>query len=432
MKVAVFGLWHLGCVTAACLASSSHEVIACDPNPDIVGQLNAGQPPIFEPGLTELIQQGTTSGHLTFSSTPSDIQQAEVVWITLDTPVDDDDNADVEYVFNQVKALFPYIAKNAAVLISSQVPAGTTHRLQAAYDAEIADSRVTFSYSPENLRLGKAIEVFTQPDRIIVGVDDDATQAKLLPLISSISDSIIWMSVASAEMTKHAINAFLATSVTFINELSTICEKTGADAREVERGLKSEVRIGPKAYLRPGEPFAGGTLARDINYLQKLGQEHNLPTHLFNAITDSNNAHKQWIQHKLNSLYSDLNGKQITLLGLTYKSDTDTLRRSSAIELADWLKQQGAIVNAYDPTINELPAELKETINLHHNLQSSINNADATIVSCFKPSFSSLDKTEFLAAVNDAVIIDSGASLEKLFHDDQRFQYHSVGRQLCS
>jgi UDPglucose 6-dehydrogenase len=203
--------------------------------------------------------------------------------------------------------------------------------------------------------LGKALEIFLKPDRIVVGVRNDRTRQILERLLYSITDKVEWMSVESAEMTKHAINAFLATSVAFANEIAAICELVGADAKEVERGLKTEARIGPRAYLSPGGPFAGGTLARDIAFLNIESQSHKLATPLLSAVRPSNDEHKNWVRRKLQQTFGSLFGVTIALWGLTYKPGTDTLRRSLAVELCDWLLEQGTTVRVYDPVVKQLP-----------------------------------------------------------------------------
>ncbi len=267
MNVAVLGLWHLGSVTAACMAAAGHSVTAFDPNPATVEALAGGRPPVAEPGLPELITRGLQSGNLRFTTAlPMAIRTAEVVWVAFDTPVDEEDRADRGYVEKHVQAVFPHLADHAVVVLSSQLPVGTVRKLEQAW-SKVADGRtVSFASAPENLRLGNAIEVFTMPDRIVVGVRDEQARQRMAALLSPIGARIEWMSIESAEMTKHAVNAFLATSVTFANELAAICERAGADAKEVERGLRTERRIGPYAYLSPGGAFAGGTLARDVAF----------------------------------------------------------------------------------------------------------------------------------------------------------------------
>lgn len=266
MRICVFGLWHLGSVTAACLAQAGHEVVGVDPDPQTIADLRRGKPPLFEPGLKELVAAGLSSRRLRFETDVAlAVADAEVVWVAFDTPVDDNDMPQVSAVVDPVTACFGLLPDRCLVLVSSQLPVGTTRRLAEAA-ARAGRTGLTFGYSPENLRLGKAIEVFTHPDRVVVGLQSEADRDKVSTVFAPFMTNIIWMGLEAAEMTKHAINAFLATSVAFMNEIAAICEKVGANAKEVERGLKSEQRIGPGAYLSPGGAFAGGTLAPRHNH----------------------------------------------------------------------------------------------------------------------------------------------------------------------
>ena len=225
MKLCVQGLWHLGSVTAACLASLGHEVTGLDFDTEIVNKLKQGRPPLFEPGLEDLINNGILSGKLVFSSaTEESVRNVDVLWVCYDTPIDDDDNADVGYVIAQVEKTLPHLPVGATVLLSSQMPVCTIKHLEKVSKINFAEKQLGFAYSPENLRLGKAIEVFLRPDRIIAGVRSNRDRERLDRLFRTITDRIEWMSVESAEMTKHAINAFLAVSVTFANEIASICE----------------------------------------------------------------------------------------------------------------------------------------------------------------------------------------------------------------
>ena len=235
MKVCVQGLWHLGSVTAACLATAGHEVVGLDADQKTIDGLSRGEASLFEPGLDTLVQAGVASGALRFTTSIADAAAgAEVLWVTFDTPVDDDDRADIEFVANQVKNVLPALADGTVVLISSQMPVGSIRKLESFVRENLPNKRLSFACSPENLRLGKALDVFLKPDRIVVGVRSEDDRKKLEKLLLPITGSLEWMSVESVEMTKHAINAFLATSVTFANEIASICEMVGADAKEVE------------------------------------------------------------------------------------------------------------------------------------------------------------------------------------------------------
>jgi UDPglucose 6-dehydrogenase len=246
-----------------------HQVVGLDLDAVVVASLRDGKAPIFEPGLDVLLRSGLDTGHLQFIDQPAALPaDVELVWVTYDTPVDTYDVADVDFVFTQLEASLPHLPAGATVLVSSQLPVGSVRRLQNLAADTCPDKRLGFASSPENLRLGKAIDVFLKPDRVVVGTRSERDKRRIAAALQPIDAKVEWMSVESAEMTKHAINAFLATSVVFANEIAIMCEQVGADAKEVERGLKSEQRIGPKAYLGPGGAFAGGTLARDIEFLK--------------------------------------------------------------------------------------------------------------------------------------------------------------------
>ncbi len=427
MNVCVMGLWHLGNVTAACLASKKHSVVGLDFNSEVIEQLRMGNAPLYEPGLEELIKSGIQERFLSFTTDPSlALKNAELVWITYDTPVDDNDHADIDFVITAVKQIFPYLKEGTLVLISSQLPVGTTFHLEQEYLAKHSNKNIHFACSPENLRLGKAIQVFNNPDRIVVGIRSESDKNIIQNLLTPFNSPVEWMSVESAEMSKHAINAFLAISVAFANEIATICEEAGADAKEVERGLKSESRIGPKAYLSPGVAFAGGTLARDIDFLIEAGSKYQQPVALLKAVKVSNNFHKNWIKDKLKSLAGNLKGKTISVLGLTYKPGTDTLRRSSAIELCIWLVEQGAKVKAYDPAVRVLPPDLANKFELLDTLEKAINNAVALIIMTEWPEFKALDPNVIVRNMLIPQVIDPTRFI-KAFSGNPEINYITVG-----
>jgi UDPglucose 6-dehydrogenase len=239
---------------------------------------------------------------------------------------------------------------------------------------------LSFACSPENLRLGKALEIFRDPDRVVVGVQDGQPNGVLERLFEPFAgDRVIWMTTESAEMTKHAINAFLALSVTFANEIARLCERVGANAQEVEKGLRSESRIGPKAYIRPGSAFAGGTLARDVVTLTHIARDHAESVELLAAILRSNDAHKTWALRRLDAIYEDLSAITVGVLGLTYKPGTNTLRRSEAIAMCLKLLERGTRVQCYDPMVKTLPSEL-EGATICRSVPEALRNVDAAII----------------------------------------------------
>jgi UDPglucose 6-dehydrogenase len=429
MKVCVVGLWHLGTVTAACLASAGHQVIGLDFEEATVKSLQAGQPPLYEPGLEELVRKGQAEGCLRFSTDIAEsLCGSEVIWVAFDTPVDEEDCADADFVVKRVVQLFPYLSAGAVVLISSQLPVGSTGRLERQYALEFPGKPVTFGYSPENLCLGKAIRSFTQPDRVVVGVRNEAARERVQDLLRTFSDRIEWMSVESAEMTKHTLNAFLATSIAFINEVADLCEQVGADAREVELGLRSDTRIGPRSYLTPGAAFAGGTLARDVQFLAQIGAAHHQSTVLLSAVRESNEAHRLWVRRRLEAILGDLKGERVAILGLTYKPGTDTLRRSSSIELCQWLAQQGARVHTHDPAVKRLPDQLAEKFALHSTPLAALSEASAMVVATEWPEYRSLTAETILSTMRKPLVIDPGGFLLTTLGRDQRIRYVMVGK----
>jgi UDPglucose 6-dehydrogenase len=432
VKVCVVGLWHLGTVTSACLAAAGHQVVGLDFDPSTVAGLQSGHSPVFEPGLNDVLRRELASGRLSFTSEAAvALHGAEIAWIAYDTPVDAEDTADVEHVVGCVMRLFPCLDPGTLVLVSSQVPVGTTRCLERAFAAAFPERAAGFGYSPENLRLGKAIDAFTKPDRVVVGLrraeDRPRVEELLCPFAAK---KIEWMSVESAEMTKHALNAFLATSVAFMNEVAALCERVGADAGDVERGLRTESRIGPRAYLSPGVPFSGGTLARDIAFLGALGSSINQPAVVISAVQASNNLHKQWFRRRLQEILGELAGRRIAIWGLTYKPGTDTLRRSLAVELCVWLAQQGSLVQIHDPAVKRLPDELTGSCSLFPAALQAVEGAEALVVATEWPEYRAIPAEAVAAAMRGRVVLDAGRFLLGTLGNDLRFRYAAVGRAL--
>jgi UDPglucose 6-dehydrogenase len=424
MRVTVFGLWHLGCVTAACLAEAGHQVVGLDLDGAVVNDLHHGKPPVEEPGLAELIQTCQACGTLKFTTDAVvALHDADVVWVTFDTPVNDADEANVAWVDRQFDAIAPALQRGTVVLISSQVPVGFTASIERTWD----ERGLHFAVSPENLRLGKALDCFRKPERIVVGCRDDQTRVVLSEMLKPFCDNLLWMSVESAEMTKHALNAFLATSVTFINELARICEAVGADAKEVERGLKSESRIGPTAYLSPGGAFAGGTLARDIRFLIDLSQRWEVGAPLFRGVWASNQGHKEWTHSQLAALLREIDEPVVAVLGLTYKPGTNTLRRSSSIELCRWLRDQGVCVKGHDPAIGALPADLDIRMELCASPAAALAGADVAVIATQWPEFKRLDADLFVQSMRQAQVIDQNHFLAAVLAGDPRIGYRATG-----
>jgi UDPglucose 6-dehydrogenase len=324
-------------------------------------------------------------------------------------------------VLSHLRLALPHLPNGALVLISAQLPVGTC----AAMEKEFPQFH--FACSPENLRLGRAIDAFEKAERAVVGIRDDAQKALLEKLFSPFAQQVLFMRTESAEMVKHALNSFLALSITFINEIARLCEHTGADAKEVSAGLKSEARIGPKAYLGPGGPFAGGTLARDVVTLTKLAEVNGEKISVIPAITQSNDLHRGWAFRRLRTRLGDLRGKKISILGLTYTTNTDTLRRSAAVELCQQLLAAGAKVSVYDPAIKTLPSELIP-VALADDPAAALAGADAAAVCTEWPQFRQADWAKIVPRMHRPVFVDANRFLEKELKNIPGVEHLSVGR----
>lgn len=420
MHLVVLGLWHLGSVTAACMARY-HRVSGLDFNEVVLAKLRGGHAPLHEPGLDNLIAERIASDHLSFSAEVSVAATADLLWVCYDTPVDLDDRSDLDWVHTCLARVLPSLRSGTVVLISSQLPVGTCAQLAKQHPA------LHFACSPENLRLGKALEAFEKPARIIVGVQSVFARSVLEKMLAPLGAPLVWMRTESAEMVKHALNSFLALSVAYINEIASLSEMVGADAQEVAAGLKSDPRIGARAYLGPGGPFAGGTLARDVVTLSQLGITQHLPLALIPAIKESNDRHRGWAFRKIQPALTAIKQPIIAVLGLAYTPNTSTLRRSAAVELCRQLLAAGMKVRAYDPLIRTADDE-------HHDLLLSQSAADAmrgahAVVICTEwPEFRDYPWPTLIASMAQAVVIDANRLVEKSVASVAGLVYLTVGR----
>ncbi len=421
MNITVLGLWHLGSVTAACCAKH-FDVTGLDFDESTVANLSEGKAPLLEPGLNELVPAGLEKKSLRFTTNPqSACASADVLWLCYDTPVNDSDESDVMFVLERLRRAVPFLPAGALILISSQLPVGTCAQLEREFP------QFHFACSPENLRLGKAIDSFEKAERVIVGIRDDSKRAVLEQLFKPFTAQVMFMRTESAEMVKHALNSFLAVSITFINEIARLCEHVGADAKEVAAGLKSEPRIGPRAYLGPGGPFAGGTLARDVVTLTKLGERTGESLALIPAIKHSNDEHRGWALRQIQSRLGALTNRTVAVLGLVYTPNTNTLRRSAAVELCQQLQSAGARVQAFDPVITKSSPELGE-ITLVHSVDTAMAQADAAVVCTEWPQFRDVNWTKAIGTMRRALVIDANRFLEKPLQPIAGVEHISVGR----
>ncbi|MBF0156922.1 MAG: UDP-glucose/GDP-mannose dehydrogenase family protein [Magnetococcales bacterium] len=433
MNTVVLGMWHLGSVTAAAMAEAGHRTVGLDPDPQVIEALREGRPPLYEPFLAETIVREQAGGRLSFTTDPAVIAGADLLWVAIDTPVDEADRAEVGVVEAAIHACFDLLKENSIVLVSSQLPVGSIARLERAFALRSGGRRVGFASWPENLRLGEALARFRKADRIVLGLREPWVRKRLEPIARDFSREVLVMGVESAEMSKHALNAYLATCIAFTNEVASLCEVSGADAREVERALRSDPRVGPKAYVRAGGPFAGGTLARDLGYLSALGEDRGVAVPLLRAVPVSNAAHHHWSRRRLLEMLGNLDGRPIAVLGLTYKIDTDTLRRSAAIELIHWLVAQGARVSAFDPRVRTLPEALAPVVTLAASWEGACQGAEAVIVTQGRPEFEEMTPALLREIMRRPLVLDPERAVESTLgavpgNESGEIAYVTVGR----
>lgn len=428
LNVCVAGLWHLGCVTAAAVAAAGHHVMAFDSDSTLIDDLRAARPPVHEPGLVELLQEGIETGRLTFTTDPVVVRDADVIWVTWDTPIDAYDYSDATWIFKQIEGLFPHLRDDSLMLVSSQLPAGSIAMLERRFAEVCPDRTAAFACVPENLRLGQALDAFTRRQPMVVGIREAAPRERIVTLLAPFVDHIEWMSIESAEMSKHAINAFLAASVTFINEIAELCEEVGADAAEVSRGLKLDRRIGPDAYVSPGAAFSGGTLARDVVALTALAAEHGLTLNVIPSIRVSNDRHGRWAAVRLQQELGTLAGRTIAVWGLAYKAGTDTLRRSGALDLCEILLGQGAVVRVYDPAVSKLPASLNGRLSLAEEPVTAADGADALIIATDWPHFRAIEASQLVGPGRQLLVLDANGFLADTLGRSPHVRYLRVGR----
>ena len=423
MKIAVHGLWHLGIVTCAGLVKLGYQVVAFDRDIFIINDLKKGKLPVTEPGILELLQAHREK--IIFTDSLQDLENCELHWITYDTPVQENDIANSEFVISEIRNWLEESMFDSEIIISSQLPIGSSKKIRKIIDEIRPGNSLQLNIQPENLRLGKALETFLNPDRIVLGTESGQIAPEIVEIFSKLNVPIISMSNESAEMVKHAINAFLAASITFMGEIAEICELTGANAQDVERGLKSDLRIGAKSYLSPGIGFAGGTLARDVQYLTAV-QKNLRPDSLLSSLLPSNKQNNDWVYNSIQKIHPSGKGLKILLLGITYTAGTNTLRRSSGIELAKKLHADLNEVFFYEDELIDIPDDVQETMSKVKN-PIDIQEFDVAVVGKNLTFFDELQFTDLYFSKISNIIDPSGILKNRI--DLKKFpgKYYMVG-----
>ncbi|MDO8659054.1 MAG: nucleotide sugar dehydrogenase [Candidatus Parcubacteria bacterium] len=419
ISIGILGLWHLGLVYSVSLAKSGYNVLGFDQNIENIAKLNRGDLPIYEPNLTKYCKKYLHK-NLRFSSNAEEvIKGKDYIFITLDVPVDKFDDINLDSIVTLFDLVIKYVSKKTTIVVSSQVPVGTTRLLQK----KLPGSKII--YFPENLKLGTAISDFLKPSSIVLGSDDKKATKQFLKDFSIFRCKVLEMSLGSAEMVKHALNSFLALNISFASEISDLCELLKADATEVFLGLKSDPRVSPTAPISPGMGFAGGTLGRDIKILTSLANNAAYKAKLLNAIYEVNQDRLGYLLGKIKKIYPRLYGKKIGILGLTYKPNTNTLRRSRSIELANLLVNEKAEIRGFDPAIKDQASDSLRIVNSDREL---LRDLDLLILMTEWPQFRNIDPKTASSLMAKKIIIDTRNFLDRQRYEVNGFIYFGRGK----
>ncbi len=391
MKIAVVGVWHLGEVVSAGLAELGHTILAIDENKKVIANLKKGTPPLLEKGVANCMAKHMRKGSISFSTDFAQVKNCDAIFLTYDTPVDENDRSNLAGLLKSTIALAPYIKSSALFVVMSQVPVGTTKKLLESIQKHNPEFTGEAVYTPENLQLGKAMECFLRPERIVVGAETEIAFLKFDRIIARVKCPRIKMNIASAEITKHALNSFLATSLAFIYNISDVCEMAGGDVTDVAMALRLDSRIGQTAYLDSSLGFSGGTLMRDLRTLSAFAKKNKKRLDVIDGVLRTNINRRKMLVERLRTLLGmPLSKAVISILGVTYKPGTSTLRRSLALELMAMLRKEKAQIRAFDPKADAREVHKETGQQLSKNAVEAARGCHALLLVTAWPEFADL------------------------------------------
>jgi UDPglucose 6-dehydrogenase len=433
MRVAMIGTGYVGLVSGACFAHFGHHVTCVDKDADKIAALSRGEIPIYEPGLTELVRSNIRDHRLAFGTELANpVAAADAVFIAVGTPSRrGDGHADLSYVYAATREIAAALRGFTAVVTKSTVPVGTGDEVETIIREQRPDADVCVVSNPEFLREGAAIRDFMHPDRIVVGTEDPRGREILAEIYRPLylnAPPIIYVSRRTAELIKYASNAFLATKITFINEVADLCEKVGADVQEVARGMGLDNRIGSK-FLHAGPGYGGSCFPKDALALIKTGQDHEAPLRILETVVAVNDQRKRAMARKVATAFGgNLRGKTVAVLGLTFKPNTDDLREAPALAVITALQDMGAKVRAYDPAGMIQAANVLSGVTYADNAYACAENADALVIITEWEQFRALDLGRLKTLMAQPVVVD----LRNVYPPEELrkhgFRYQGVGR----
>src|SRR5215468_10718476 len=433
MRIAMIGTGYVGLVSGACFADFGHDVTCIDKDARKIAALKRGEIPIFEPGLNQLVATNAAAGRLSFATDlKPTVSEADAVFIAVGTPSRrGDGHADLSYVHAAAHEIAAHLNGFTAVITKSTVPVGTGDDVERIIKETNAKADVVVVSNPEFLREGAAIRDFKHPDRIIIGTDDERGRKVLAEIYRPLylnQPPIMYTSRRTAELIKYAANAFLATKITFINEIADLAERAGADVQEVARGIGLDNRIGPK-FLHAGPGFGGSCFPKDVRALIKTAQDHDVPMRILEAVETVNETRKRAMARKVSAAFAGvLRGKTVAVLGLTFKPNTDDMREAPSIPLVMALQDMGAEVRVYDPVGMDQAKQVLANVTYCRGPYDCVEEADAVVIVTEWEQFRALDMERLRDLMACPVVVD----LRNIYRADDmkkhRFAYSSVGR----
>ncbi|WP_077210806.1 UDP-glucose dehydrogenase family protein [Bacillus dakarensis] len=430
MNIAVTGAGYVGLVTGVCLAELGHEVICIDVNEEKIEMLKRGRSPIYEPGLEPLLEKHLDNGRLHFTISPDTAyRKAEIIYIAVGTPQKHDGTVNLDFIMKAAETIPQYIKRDCIICTKSTVPVGTNDKIQRLiHERKPPDVRIDVVSNPEFLREGCAMTDFFNGDRIVIGASSTEAASTIESIYLPLGIPCIKTDIKSAEMIKYASNAFLATKISFINEIAAICEKIGANIEEVTKGIGSDKRIGPH-FLQSGIGYGGSCFPKDTQALVQLAGNVQHPFDLLQAVIQVNNRQQSLPVRKAKELLSSLKGKKIALLGLSFKPNTDDIREAASLTIIHELQKEGAAVTAFDPAA--LPNTLQHlgnSIQYAVTIESALQNADAAIIATEWNEIKHASLDIYEKYMRTAIVIDGRNCYSLKDIQNHNITYISIGR----
>lgn len=438
MKITVIGTGYVGLVTGTCFAETGASVICVDNDPEKIRILQSGATPIYEPGLQTMIDRNIDKQRLSFSmSIPEAVRQSEIVFIAVGTPPGEDGSADLTHVLGVAREIGKAIEQYTVIVDKSTVPVGTAEKVRAIIQEELDARRPAIRFdmasNPEFLKEGSAVEDFLRPDRIVIGIDSAEAEEKMRTLYKPFllnQNPVLFMDIASAELTKYAANAMLATRISFMNEIANLCEKLGADINQVRKGIGSDSRIGSK-FLNAGTGYGGSCFPKDVKALIKTATDVGFEPNIVMAVEKTNNFQKHTLSVKVrNHFNNNLRGRKIALWGLAFKPQTDDIREAPALVFINDVLPEGAHIRAYDPAaMEETKKVFGDAIEYATDQYEAVRDADVLVLATEWPEFKLPDFEKVGLLMKERVVFDGRNIYEPADMESYGFTYYGIGRK---